>query len=277
MREFVISEYPEGILPTRRRICPITALDALNCAGVCFIVMDTKTKLRSRFGSEAKMPIRTPMASGKMTSMVFLASMFKGLAWFSDSDMFLKYKLLFGPLETRVPFLSRIRSHGVRVSAPFQSPYFNDKEHHIKVTIESSSASRSKTEKFSQIPKSHRSNRDIIIMGCLLALLLWLASLVSLISGTAIPNKYPVPIGDFHYEAIVVGGGPAGLAALSALARVRRKALLIDSGEYRNGPTRYMHDVLGYDGNSPSLHLIFQQFLQKSSFISTILTVLSDY
>lgn len=50
------------------------------------------------------------------------------------------------------------------------------------------------------------------------------------------------------YDAIIVGGGPSGLSALSGLARVRRNVLLIDSGEYRNGPTRHMHDVLGFDG-----------------------------
>ncbi|KAI1814457.1 putative thioredoxin reductase [Poronia punctata] len=54
------------------------------------------------------------------------------------------------------------------------------------------------------------------------------------------------------YDAIIVGGGPAGLSALSGLARVRRNVLLIDSGEYRNDPTRHMHDVLGFDGVTPS-------------------------
>lgn len=54
------------------------------------------------------------------------------------------------------------------------------------------------------------------------------------------------------YDAIVVGGGPAGLSALSALARVRRNVLLIDSGEYRNGVTRHMHDVIGFDGENLS-------------------------
>ncbi|KAH8655882.1 pyridine nucleotide-disulfide oxidoreductase-like protein [Xylariales sp. PMI_506] len=57
---------------------------------------------------------------------------------------------------------------------------------------------------------------------------------------------------DSEYDAIIVGGGPAGLSALSGLARVRRKVLLIDSGVYRNDPTRKMHDVLGYDGVAPA-------------------------
>ena len=50
------------------------------------------------------------------------------------------------------------------------------------------------------------------------------------------------------YDAVIVGGGPAGLSALSALARVRRNVLMVDSGEYRNQPTRHMHDVIGFDG-----------------------------
>lgn len=58
-----------------------------------------------------------------------------------------------------------------------------------------------------------------------------------------------------EYDAIIVGGGPAGLSALSGLARVRRNVLLIDSGKYRNDPTRHMHDVLGFDGQYKSLNL----------------------
>lgn len=50
------------------------------------------------------------------------------------------------------------------------------------------------------------------------------------------------------FETIVVGGGPAGLSALSGLSRVRRSAVLFDSHEYRNDPTRNMHDVIGNDG-----------------------------
>ncbi|KAI2776622.1 FAD/NAD(P)-binding domain-containing protein [Daldinia loculata] len=56
------------------------------------------------------------------------------------------------------------------------------------------------------------------------------------------------------YDAIIIGGGPSGLSALSGLARVRRNVLLIDSGEYRNGPTRHMHDVIGFDGVTPAYY-----------------------
>ncbi|KAI1098506.1 FAD/NAD(P)-binding domain-containing protein [Jackrogersella minutella] len=70
---------------------------------------------------------------------------------------------------------------------------------------------------------------------------------LSLVGAAAI-----APRDDPTYDAIIVGGGPSGLAALSGLARVRRNVLLIDSGEYRNGPTRHMHDVLGFDGVTPA-------------------------
>ncbi|KGY15760.1 hypothetical protein PABG_11421 [Paracoccidioides brasiliensis Pb03] len=52
------------------------------------------------------------------------------------------------------------------------------------------------------------------------------------------------------YDAIIVGGGPAGLSALSSLSRVRRTALLVDSGIYRNGLTRFINDIIGADGNA---------------------------
>jgi thioredoxin reductase len=59
----------------------------------------------------------------------------------------------------------------------------------------------------------------------------------------------PAPVSTaIQYDCVIIGGGPAGLSALSGLARVRRNALLIDSGEYRNGLTRHMHDVIGNDG-----------------------------
>lgn len=87
------------------------------------------------------------------------------------------------------------------------------------------------------------------------SLVLSLLALASQSLGAAVPqasqpDKIEVDIPDTDYDAIIVGGGPAGLSVLSALARVRRNVLLIDSGEYRNQPTRHMHDVIGFDGTA---------------------------
>ena len=47
------------------------------------------------------------------------------------------------------------------------------------------------------------------------------------------------------YEAIVIGGGPAGLSAGLWLARYRRRVIILDSGKPRNDPTWAVH---GYPG-----------------------------
>lgn len=49
-------------------------------------------------------------------------------------------------------------------------------------------------------------------------------------------------------DAVVVGGGPAGLSAATWLARYRRSVLLIDAGEPRN---RWVERTHGYLGNDP--------------------------
>lgn len=67
-------------------------------------------------------------------------------------------------------------------------------------------------------------------------------SLWNLVAAESIPKT--------DYDVIVVGGGPAGLSALSGVSRVRRTALLFDDQQYRNGPTRNMHDVIGNDGTT---------------------------
>lgn len=53
------------------------------------------------------------------------------------------------------------------------------------------------------------------------------------------------------YDAIIVGGGPAGLNAALVLGRACRRTLLIDSGEPRNAPAAAMHGFLSRDGFPP--------------------------
>ena len=43
------------------------------------------------------------------------------------------------------------------------------------------------------------------------------------------------------YDAVVVGGGPAGLQATLTLARVHRRVLMFDSGSYRNDAADHGH------------------------------------
>ncbi|KAG4256042.1 hypothetical protein FPRO06_07252 [Fusarium proliferatum] len=74
------------------------------------------------------------------------------------------------------------------------------------------------------------------------------------------------------YEVIVVGGGPSGLGALSSLGRIRRKALMIDSGQYRNAPTRLMHDVAGFDGFWPLLAALLSYLLTEFSAMNGTVT-----
>ena len=53
------------------------------------------------------------------------------------------------------------------------------------------------------------------------------------------------------YEAIVIGGGPAGLQAALTLGRMHRRTLLVDSGEYRNATVERAHNLLTNDGVAP--------------------------
>jgi thioredoxin reductase len=53
------------------------------------------------------------------------------------------------------------------------------------------------------------------------------------------------------FDALIIGGGPAGLAAAMALGRVCRSVALFDSQEYRNESARMMHNVLCHDGQKP--------------------------
>lgn len=52
------------------------------------------------------------------------------------------------------------------------------------------------------------------------------------------------------YDAVIVGGGPAGLNAALYLGRSRRRTVLIDSGDARNMAAGVMHNVPTNDGVS---------------------------
>src|SRR5688572_1285821 len=57
---------------------------------------------------------------------------------------------------------------------------------------------------------------------------------------------------DSLFDAIVVGGGPAGLSAALSLGRARRRVLVAAAGATRNAPADAAHNVLTRDGTPPA-------------------------
>jgi thioredoxin reductase len=55
-----------------------------------------------------------------------------------------------------------------------------------------------------------------------------------------------------HYDALIVGGGAAGLSAALALGRARRSVVVLDGGEPRNAPASGVHNFLTRDGTPPA-------------------------
>jgi thioredoxin reductase len=53
-------------------------------------------------------------------------------------------------------------------------------------------------------------------------------------------------------DAIVIGGGPAGLSAALVLGRCLRRVLVCDAGHPRNEPARIFNGFLSRDGSSPA-------------------------
>ena len=57
---------------------------------------------------------------------------------------------------------------------------------------------------------------------------------------------------DEQYDVVVIGGGAAGLSGAVALARSRRRVLVIDAGEPRNAPAGHVHNYLAREGTPPA-------------------------
>lgn len=53
------------------------------------------------------------------------------------------------------------------------------------------------------------------------------------------------------FDVIVIGGGPAGMAAALALGRVHRTVVLLDAGEGRNHAADAVHNFITRDGTPP--------------------------
>lgn len=62
----------------------------------------------------------------------------------------------------------------------------------------------------------------------------------------------PLPQPTRLLDVVVIGGGPAGLAAGLQLGRMRRSVVVVDAGEPRNAPAAHMHGYLGHDGLPPA-------------------------
>ncbi|RYD38094.1 MAG: NAD(P)/FAD-dependent oxidoreductase [Verrucomicrobiaceae bacterium] len=60
------------------------------------------------------------------------------------------------------------------------------------------------------------------------------------------------------WDAVIIGGGPAGLSSALLLGRCLRRVLVCDAGSPRNAASRAMHGFIGHDGIDPA------EFLRKA-------------
>ncbi|MFD6990235.1 NAD(P)/FAD-dependent oxidoreductase [Streptomyces sp. NPDC059943] len=71
-------------------------------------------------------------------------------------------------------------------------------------------------------------------------------------TGTTAVTVTTATTADAEYDAVVIGGGAAGLNGALMLARSRRSVVVIDSGTPRNAPAEGVHGLLGQEGVPPA-------------------------
>jgi thioredoxin reductase len=75
---------------------------------------------------------------------------------------------------------------------------------------------------------------------------------MSVITAESAESGDTLPAPDETVDAVVIGGGAAGLNGALMLARSRRSVVVIDSGTPRNAPAQGVHGLLGLDGTPPA-------------------------
>lgn len=62
----------------------------------------------------------------------------------------------------------------------------------------------------------------------------------------------PNLLNEKQYDAVIIGGGPAGLSAALVLGRACRRVLVCDVGSGRNAPAAGVHGFFSQDGTAPA-------------------------
>lgn len=72
-------------------------------------------------------------------------------------------------------------------------------------------------------------------------------------------------------DAVIIGGGAAGLSGALSLARARRRVTVVDAGHPRNAPADGVHGLLGLEG-TPPLELLARGRAEVESYGGEIIT-----